>query len=185
MLTEILPPLHPHPPTPRQRITGQIITIEYRNYVQSLIKMRGFYSSIPLFPNFSFCILSSHVHPWERQSACTGRDIIWFCETKYESIQQRCWHITQTATDLGFAQVQYSQDQCPESSMFRELFDLDVVTLPLLLFPLLPPPPRFFELPALLQPPWESTSDRPFSKAPTKFSKQFLVTLQLEFENFE
>lgn len=103
MLTEILPPLHPHPPTPRQRITGQIITIEYRNYVQSLIKMRGFYSSIPLFPNFSFCILSSHVHPWERQSACTGRDIIWFCETKYESIQQRCWHITQTATDLGFA----------------------------------------------------------------------------------
>lgn len=85
-------------------------------------------------------------------------------------VHRRCWHIWQTVADLTLANVQYSQDQCPESSMFLELLDLDAVPLPLLLLPLLHPP-KLFELVVLLHAAWEFTSDRPFSKARTRFSK--------------
>lgn len=84
----------------------------------------------------------------------------------------RRWHIWHTVADLTFEKVQCSQDQRPESSIFLlELLDLDVVPLPLPPLPLLLPPPKLFALTVLLQAPWESTSDRPFSRARTRFSK--------------
>ena len=87
-------------------------------------------------------------------------------------IYRRCWHIAQMVAGLIFAKVQCSQDQCPGSSMFLlGPIDLDVEPLPLPALALLLPPPKLFELAILLHAPWESTSDRPFSKARTKFSK--------------
>lgn len=52
-----------------------------------------------------------------------------------------------------------------------ELLDLEAVALPLPLLPLLLVLPMLFELAILLQAPWEFTSERPFSRARTKFSK--------------
>jgi hypothetical protein len=87
-------------------------------------------------------------------------------------VHRRWWHIWQMVTDLIFEKVQCSQDQRPESSIFLlELLDLDVVPLVLPPLLLLLPPPKLFELAVLLHAPWESTSDRPFSRARTKFSK--------------
>jgi len=87
-------------------------------------------------------------------------------------LHRRWWHIWQMVADLTFEKVQCSQDQRPESSIFLlELLDLDVGPLPLPPLPLPLPPPKLFELAVLLQAPWESTSDRPFSRARTKFSK--------------
>lgn len=83
---------------------------------------------------------------------------------------RRCWHIWQKVADLTFAKVQCSQDQWSVSSMFRlEPLALNALILPFP--PLLLQPLVLFELTVLLQVPWESTSDRPFSSARTKFSK--------------
>nr|GMC54795.1 hypothetical protein Iba_chr01eCG1290 [Ipomoea batatas] len=77
-------------------------------------------------------------------------------------------HFPMTHPDFSRCGIRFSTlGGCPESSMFLELLDLDVVPLPLLLLPLLLKHPRFFELAALLQAPRGSTSDRPFSKART------------------
>ena len=87
-------------------------------------------------------------------------------------IYRRCWHIAQMVAGFIFAKVQCSQDQWPGSSIFLPgPLDLDVEPLPLPALALLLPPPKLFELDVLLHVPWESTSDRPFSKARTKFSK--------------
>lgn len=87
---------------------------------------------------------------------------------------RRCWHIWQRVADFGLANVQYSQDQCPEAPRFLvKVLHLDVVPFPLPPLPLLllAPPPKLFELAVLLHAPRVSTSDRPFSKALTRFSK--------------
>lgn len=81
------------------------------------------------------------------------------------------WHIWQIVADLTFANVQCSQDQWVESSIFLlELPDFNDVLLPLPVLLLLPPP-TLFELVVRLQAPCESTSDKPFSRARTRFSK--------------
>lgn len=73
---------------------------------------------------------------------------------KGHKVHRRWWHIWQMVADLTFANVQCSQDQWLESSIFLlELLDLDVVPLPLPPLPLLLPPPKLFELVVLLQAP--------------------------------
>lgn len=87
-------------------------------------------------------------------------------------IYRRCWHIWHTVADLALANVQCSHDQWAESSMVLEPLDLAVDAVPLVLLVrllLLPAPKR--DPVVRLVPPWASTSDRPFSRARTRFSK--------------
>ena len=107
----------------------------------------------------------------DSQRGQTGDSSGWPIDVGNE-IYRRCWHIAQMVAGLIFAKVQCSQDQWPGSSIFLlGPLDLDVEPLPLPPLALLLPPPKLFELAVLLHVPWESTSDRPFSKARTKFSK--------------
>lgn len=84
---------------------------------------------------------------------------------------RRVWHMWHVVKDFTLAKVQRSQDQWLKSFV-RLTEPARALTFP---FPLrgllLVLPPPFFEHVARLQAPWQSTSDRPFSSALTRFSK--------------